>query len=216
MKTRKVFLAIFVVTIAILLSGCNNESDTPTYQGRIAGIVVESIENGDFRGAIIQEIHTARSMSVAEFRNNGNYEAHRIAETTEFYFPHIEIEGLELRKVSMFNSTLVYFYAPLDASEVELSLGLAPSIEVFLDRPDYLREQGITELFRESLVESVSSGFGIETDSGMMYSEKHALILAPFGDGSVRIDVTEHFNRYETLRDIAQQVIDTAELVRVG
>jgi hypothetical protein len=215
MKANKLLtLTLSAVTATALLVGCGGKDDVTIEHSRAVGTTLFVSENGDLREAITNEIEMARTMNRNELERNSNasnHDVNRVAEITEFYFPSIEIEGFELHNAAIFDSTLIFTYAPLNTTRDVVSI--VPTIRIFVGRPEWDRKQG-GDIFHDTVRESVESGFGRLTESGMMYAED-GLIFARLGDTTLRIDVPAELNRYEFLRDIALQIIDTAELVDV-
>jgi hypothetical protein len=222
MKTRKVFLAIFAMSIIALLSACSvenapnaaNISERNEPHITIGGVSVYADTDGDFRSAIVNEIHATRSMNTRELQANGNHSANRIAEITEFYFPPAEIVGFELRRVIMSESSFGFSYIPEEESNVSAA-EYTEEIRVVIRRGEWYKEQNI-DIFLTWVEQAQNESWGRLTECGnMLYSEKHSLIVARMQDTTIRIDVPPELNTFEFLRDLALQVIETAELITV-
>jgi uncharacterized protein HemX len=50
----------------------------------------------------------------------------------------------------------------------------------------------------------------------MIYAESHRNIVARLNETSVRVDVPNELNKYDTLRDIVNRLIETVEIVQVS
>jgi len=237
MKIKKILALLLVATIAIPLGGCEQtlpretgdatidsetgdvSTDMPSPHDDIAETTIFVSENGDLRSAMINEINMARTMDRETLEKNTNAVAHeinKVAEMTEFYYPRVEIDGYELHRVDVDESAYVYMYAPVGADERLYGVWESKVIRILVCRPENFREQSNTDIFRETVEYSVSTGFGILSEDGMLYSEKHGLIVALMEDTEIQVEVPPSLNSYDYLHSLARQVIDTAELVRVG
>ena len=136
---------------------------------------------------------------------------------TEFYYPHVEIKGYILRHVAVWEGAYVYMYAPVGAAEnLNIGIGSPEAIQIFITRPEYYYEH-YGRSAQESFYETLYANFNdaILTEDDMIYFEKWGFLLALMADTQVQIRVPSHRNSYDYLRDLARQVIDTAELVKV-
>jgi hypothetical protein len=164
--------------------------------------------NTGFRDAIINEVSVARSGS-ADVR----HASHKVDEITEFYFPHVEIRGYELRSVGILEGVMFFNYAPIGVDSI--SARLKDDVISVHVRCAERFDPSVEDHFRTESEYRISRGYGYLTESGMVYDREQGNIIARLGNTSIRIDVPQHMNSYETLRDLALQVIESAELVRV-
>jgi hypothetical protein len=143
---------------------------------------------------------------------------------TEFYFPNVRINGFELWWAEVTPAEIWYHYAPINPDEALLNdegvyewchysgilirmaradvtdfyplLG-APLREVMLELADYTpRPEG-------------------ELKDGFLYLPGWNSIMGKLDGTRFEVRMPANLNDYDFLRDIAQQVIETAELVRV-
>jgi hypothetical protein len=215
MKAKSFLGIVLSVALAMVaFGGCAD--DTWGGHNLVEPVVLLAEASCDLRGTIADEVNASRAMSVVEHRADSGRSVNRISEITEFYFPTIEIDGFELYSVAIFDSALVYIYARIGRDN-DFGIGISgpDSITIFIDRTETLNEQGRVYTFAELVENSVEQGFDYHTESRMLHSPDSAIIVAPWGDTSVRIDVPQELNTYEFLRDLALRVIETMELVTV-
>jgi hypothetical protein len=220
MKTNKFLAAVLAaIVLSATFAGCTKKDEPPVAEEH-HGLTMptniwfdgsdDSVSRANPRQAIINEINISRSMSRSEHQENGNnFVANRISEITEFYFPVLEIPEFELIRISMGSAGFIFHYAPIDKSVVCPYYYDEIGIEVKISRPDF-------ELPRtfEQFVEI--NGLLLTAD-GFAYDEWSNLCAIDGEINGVHFTVTssQAFADYELLRDIALQIIDTAELVDV-
>ena len=221
MKTRNLLgAAVAAAMLLAMFGGCRenaisplNRADEPIpCSSLIAPISIRGREIKDFKSAIIGEINVSRSMSREEHQAYSNYEALMISEISEFYFPNVEIDGYKLIAVDVFGGVIIFYYVPLEVEPYHDEFFMDSSSPIVIH---VRRQDNDIDVFGVATEQAAREGWGRLTEDGMLYAAKHASIDARMGDTSVRIDVPEKLNSYEYLRDLANQVIKTAELVDV-
>jgi hypothetical protein len=157
--------------------------------------------NSNYKSLIFDEINT--------LQNNGDSRGI----ISSFYFPDVEIEGFELVKINISGQFVSYYYNPLRTNGVRISDDYCSGrgIMLMVDRSDFpYRFYETIEEFYES--NSLNGG----VLRGEFVYNKTAKSIYWFVDGVMfRISVPDELNDFEYLRDLAYQVIDSAELVDV-
>ena len=181
-------------------------------------------ELDEIKNEIIRHIHIARSIdwekeneeSPHEFRGEyyQMYWMFNTADITEFYFPTKIIEGYELGGVSVYEDTLVFYYAPSDELNQDTEYWVNPftTITMWIQRTgndvasdplkpiiNQLEEQGREFLFEDNLVYEKC----INAINGQIGNTRY----------SFRLSVPDKLNNFEFLREVCFEISDTAELV---
>jgi hypothetical protein len=211
------FVAAIMLSVFVL-SGCAAYKESAPHSApeafdeeriarSVASVVInlEDAEISDFTAAIIGEINTSRSMSEAEHRDHGNYRSNKIPEITEFYSP-IEIEGFVLSSVSISEHGFAYYYYPVDMDKDATLFFHHIGIEIVIER---LKSRAVLA----TLTEIATVNNSTLTEDGFVYDPGN--ILAPIDDAIFRISIPVSLDTPDFLRDLALQVIETAELVTV-
>ena len=125
------------------------------------------------------------------------------------YIDDLKIDGYELSSVSVDNYGFSFSYYPVK-QEDEVS-----SISITFDRPESWQGLCSEEIFKIRLEQAESQGWGELTEDDMIYSKKFVEVSMRMEDTIVIIRDFSKQKNYEELRDLANQVIKTAELVDV-
>jgi len=230
MKNKKIFAMLLIVIMATgLFGGCNetdlaksmgsddyeelednpdslNDDERPciTFGGR-APIVVG--EDGDLRNAIIDDI------------NNRNAEENRSSKTS-FYFPTVKIDGFKAQNawVSDGACTISYVLEGVDPDCVKVRSSGESWISIWIYHFELFDEQARSpaDIINDLVSQGNEGHWDYLFEDGVFYCKRLSFIFTTMGDNIVRIDAPPSLNSYDYLRSLARQVIDTAELVKVG
>ena len=224
MKT-KLFVTTLLCFAMIFLVACGQEESG---QGHRHGpsLWIDVTPGGDlsFREEVMSRHNTAR-MITADSENYTRYSENELSKMSEFYcLANVNFDGFELKSASI--SPEVFFFSfsavePDDYGYINIHI-TRPEMcgnadEVFDDYLSQIRES--IELTKEW--EGAKQYYKID-ESGMLYSGYHGssesgLLFAKIGNAVMDIQTfaTAIGSDYTTLRDLARQVIDSAELVQV-
>jgi len=240
MKKNKYIFAITIAISLLLITFCgceavnekiktSNENEAieeNTGVGCFTEMRLLDVKNQGFKQTIIDEIIVSNSMTEEEHKGYGNYRSNRISEITSFYLP--EIDGYEMVGVTIYASLFEYHYGPIEEvrdfkarwdwetiTEEERAWIYPPAgLSVLIERPDseYINPSNpLTGFDQENDGDIVSN----ENNLRHSYNEKYGRIAASLGDLRLTVNAYNEFNNYDTLRNLALQVIETAELVNV-
>jgi len=231
MKNIKI-LTITTVLLAICLTACNINDIAPettqaeTNENRESSSLVEPIgifdvEDGDFKRAILEEINLSKTISGDETQGYANHRIHKISDIEEFYIPNIEIEGFELRVVGITEREFYFQYSPINPNDEDLDMNgnymfdFNSGVLMSIERPEsWFNTSDSNEVFEERLEQVEQQGWGQIKDN-IIYSENLGYFSFQMNNTIVKIRVLDSLNNYEYLRDLALQVINSAELVNV-
>jgi len=162
---------------------------------------VDTFRGGDvadvdnFESVMLNKINTARLTGST---------ADRISEIAEFYKP-IKIDRFVLICVEISEYGFIYYYAPADTGNFN-HFSNSNGIEIVIERADTKYS---------ATLEEIASANNFPITDGFAYSERGD-VFAQVGDVVFRITAPPSLNSYDYLYSLARQVIDTAELVKVG
>ncbi|MCL1831735.1 MAG: hypothetical protein FWG45_02340 [Oscillospiraceae bacterium] len=229
MKTKKCFFTTVVATLLLVsLGGCSelqrNESDSSLAVDRVeasyAPLVIlgsdRNAEKVDFKNELVAAIQSSRSMSKNDERH-GTYSINKISEITEFYFPTHEIDGFEMSCLGVLSGAFTFDYAPLNPTDEMLDkngnycFSMDSAIQLSI-----VREGAFDDIPSPPTLGSIARGGG-EIRGDFVYDDSpyHTLIAGLIGDTWFYMYVPKELNEFETLRDMANQVVKSAELVKV-
>jgi predicted small secreted protein len=194
------------------------------------------IDSVDLKSDIINVISESQIMN----RNSevyGNISEHRVAEITDFYLPNIEIAGFELINASIYKGGFEFSYEEIDSlssyRRVQLTIIRTDAHEN--NPPPTASIEDIAKFFGNAeikvrtdahennppptaSIEGIAELFGnAEIKEGFVYIKGSNMneIMGRLDKTWFHIYVPSSFS-FEDSRDIAQQVINTAELVDVA
>jgi len=166
----------------------------------------------DFKSYAINQLTQAHSNGVHDGVNEPwAFEANEVASLDEFYFVDVEIKGFELMSISIAGHGVFFYYWDMESISAGgvRSLENRVSVNVRREVHGFSRDehwQGLTE-------QLMRHHGGILTEDGMLYTAALNDIVARIDDTIFSIRVPSRLNDYEFLRDLALEVIETAELV---
>ncbi|MCL2036362.1 MAG: hypothetical protein FWG83_03115 [Oscillospiraceae bacterium] len=222
MKLKMVLAVVFA--LVLLLNGCSetNNSKIDVLQ-EVSEDLGESIacfspwvsvlikDSIDFESEIINRIKIPPETDDSD----GDYHLYftnEIGRISSFYnLVNLKIDGYTLNKADINKQNFIYYFESIE-EKVESS-----SILVTITRQDW----NVTHYPKidpyERILETIM--FGADTyltEDNFVYYESANRILAQIGDTIFTISVPEHLADYEYLRDLAFDLIKSAELVKVG
>jgi len=223
-------VSILIVLLFIVISGCsdysdNNENYNSGYYeideyemlpfGFVEPIVLQGVEDHDYRKAIINEILFSIDMSEEEHINLGNYRIHRISDIEWFYYPTICFDGFILTDVLILSGAFIFRYTPLKYIDDTNAIHYASEefIEISIRRQDWYVNQGVYDQFFCEVEQAHDEGWGFLSKDDLLYAQSHRNIVARLGTTTVRLDVPDDLNKYEILRDFIYNLIETIEKV---
>jgi len=165
---------------------------------------------------ILEQIEIAEEISEGD-EEYGIYQIHRISDIEEFYVPTIEIDGFELRSVEVLGGAFLFYYVPTSSDGVGVDRYGAPlfylglMIQLQIGRTD-------GDVSFAKTIEEFAEVFNVDDlviRDGFIYVEDNNLIAGLMGETWFDMRVPYSLNNFETLRDLATQVVDSAELVVV-
>jgi len=204
MKNLKTIVAIIATTLLLaMLIGC---SDEPEYSAHSVPLMFDVDENTNLKDVILNEIHASKTVD-RNHEDYGMYSEHKISDIEEFFVPTIEFEGFELFSMFFDEAGFVYEYAPIERAE-NYAHHYETGYQIRIGRPGYQKKS----------TPEVLEGLAQEDDT---YSEEKGFVQSGYsiytqiGDSILRVDVPYELADYEYLRDLANQVIKSAEKVDV-
>jgi hypothetical protein len=230
MKTKTKITAVAVL-LTLLLSVCGcaaSNSSTPSEESGGHEILASpatpemlmiGFERGrdfDFRGAIIEQINLSRTVS-SDSENHARYSQYRTSEITEFYFPHIEIDGFEMFGVEMLEDGLIFYYAPVNPGEMCLDtdgnyrFSIETGIQLTIIRSD-------ADDFPDSLsAEWLSETLGGANRNGLIHfdDQPNNEFAGLLGNTWFHLYLPDDLSSPAAVRDFTAQLVESAELVAV-
>ena len=231
MKNNQIISILLIAILTITAAGC---AETAPTESDVAQLNQEKTDEVlDYEEEPVPHVDTAlimwldevddiKSELINEIENlrKAGGDIDKISEITKFYYPVIEMDGFELFCFSVDEAGFVYYYASIDPDKKENVFKAGEyffsdktDIEIIIERPesrlfdgddiiDYLKE--LAEIDNVSL-----------TEDNFVHTSQYNSIFGQIGDTIFRITVPDKMNDYETLRDLANQLIKSAELVNV-
>ena len=143
---------------------------------------------------------------------------HKILGIPSFYsLDNFKINSYQLYQVNMYETYFSFKFVPINelGKDGLTSVGLN-NISISIYRQEIYDEANVSDPFSESAENALEQGWGYLTKDNMIYASRHNEVTAQLGNTFFRIIVPGYLNTYEYLRDLAFQVIETAELVNVA
>jgi hypothetical protein len=209
----KKFIALFLAGL-ILLAACgaempainpeNNEDDTePSNCGSsVPPIELWVISTPNFKNELIKQFSSLHSASGVK----------------GFYYPAIEFDGLELYYAEGGENALFFSFGPVGITKKAGSYHFSyeTNVEIVIEIPenrhiDY-RDKDIDEYLR-IIARDNSYAF---TEDGFVYKAGDSMIMGGINGRTFRLEMPKHMTDYESLRDLAFEFIETAELITIG
>jgi len=235
MKIKKTTTILVVITTLLAtFGGCSKINDNETYNPEQSTSYVESVQHSDQKDEplpeaciapltiwrtegkdlveeLINEINFSRAMTEEQRRENGNYTLNGISEIEEFHRP-IKIDGFELFLILVGERGFAYYYAPVGQQRTQgrHDVSYDSDIRISIGK----RAQDISGVDWLKEVARVNEG-AILTEDNFVFFQNQEAIAGYVGEDSFTIMVPDKLSNYEYLRDLAWQVIKTAELVNV-
>jgi hypothetical protein len=236
MKAKRFYItAIAVMLLVAMLGGCATSQRPPETNdsGELSGDValglpmpvwIQCSKSGDFKQEIIDtiKVSTAERTERATQQIQGDYVRHRTSSITEFYMPNVEIDGYELLDVVLLGQVFWFRYAPenpraeyLDPSGNYYFCCCNSGIRITIKRLDSDGNPPPNATI-EQIAEAIG-GFNSNAviREGFPYAETLGAIAGQLEKTWFDIIVPDKLNDFEFLRDLAMQVIKSAELVTV-
>jgi hypothetical protein len=161
-------------------------------------LIRDEVVDGDFKKAVIDAISLAKENPSSDCWNN-------LSGINSFYYPTVNIDGFELNMISITGGTLNFSYVPVGNR-------LNRGVSITIVRPEYI-EVSASEYLRE-FVDSVKSQWREYTrGEGLVHTKHSNQIVGAVGDLRFTIHVPDKMNNFDTLRELSQQLINTAELI---
>jgi hypothetical protein len=243
MKTKNTLLAITVITSILLITLCGCSSSTneinPAQSADNYGEALDSYAplqinvnaESSFKDELIRLIGISKKYDEKHGDinvinddyyddinavNDGDY---AILEINEIILPTIDIDGYVPYGFSISRQRISYFYVSADVQkkENENKFNYNTGIQIMVTRPGWVRDESVNQF---EFLKEHSTRYVLTKDN-MLYEEynegtKGGLVYAPMGENScLMVLVPQKLNTYEYLRDLAFEVIETAELVNV-
>ena len=234
MKTKKNLLAIaFTIAISLtmltILTGCfklgkeeinlsqsNNDDDEFSERGhKRRWIDVPIDEELNFEDEVIDIIDELDEMGT----NDNDYDLYLdndIREITKFYsLDNLEIDDYRLYSASITPSVFLFNFVLVDSDSIDDG-----SICIQIYRPEQfpgvdLFEDALKQIQETDTILERESSYFLSED-GLLYEEAPRLISARLDDTFFSIQLSDGISSYEYMRDLAFQVIETAELIEVS
>ena len=176
------------------------------------------IAKENMRDELIDMIKRAKSKS----EEDGDLEIHqyyKISDIKEFYFP-CDFKGFELNCIEITKTIYNYYYTPIyddpkKAEEHRFSYSTDILLSIYRSEWFFEREKEV-DPFKDTIKQASERGWIYVEEDNMVYSPVNNFIFARMDNTMVDITVPAELSDYETLRDLANQVIKSAELVVVG
>jgi len=166
----------------------------------------------------IQPEHMTRA-EIEDDHDYRKYSLQKVSDLTEFYnLENFKIAGYQLDSIVIFVDGYVFQFIPIESLNNDDFIMRSSSV-VSISMPRLENTVGsptAEELLRVWTNQAETQGYGYLTEDNMLYKEYHSSISTIMGDTVLYITVPDYLNTYEYLRDLAFQVIETAELVNVA
>jgi len=215
-KNKNVFIIIAIITtMFLMLCSCSNDTNTsennesdPVPSFDPAPLTIWIYESADLKSELLNKIESSRTFNE-EDEEHGVYTINKIYDIKEFYYPALEIDGFELFCIAISEAGFVFYYGPVDKLNGEETYHFSnhDGIEIIVERPEWQLENVPYSLY------DIARGDGntLTKDGFVHGGENH--IFGRIEDTIFRISVPKSQNNYDYLRDLAFQLIETAELV---
>jgi hypothetical protein len=231
MKIKKNIITITIVSaiFLVIVSGCTTKvneinpaqsDELDNYKEFLDSNVPITIKidfGTNFKDEIIKLIEISKKNRKEDSENYDNHFVNRISDINEFYSPTVEINGFIRHSVMTDGYALDYCYTPIETqkSEEDNDFNYYTGITIIITRKGWIRDESVNQ-FEHTVKQGVEQGWGSLTEENLLYNKTSRQITAPIGDNScLIICVPEKLNNCESLRDLAFEVIETAELVVV-
>jgi hypothetical protein len=165
---------------------------------------------GDFKEELVKQITRAKSAGK-EDANYRTISEMNIAGLKEIYFPTITFDGYALAYVEISDLTCSYVYMPIEELKGEhYHYSFDTGISIGMRRPEGVDlSDPLGPIWRQA----DRQGTGALTVDNLVYSPNINDIVAPIGNVWVSIRFPDSMNKYEYLRDLCFELVETAELI---
>jgi hypothetical protein len=209
-KLMKTVVAMIVAILLVLMSGCGEEEELAGRRTAPLTIIIEG--NNNFTEEMIEQIDVSKNSRSGD-EDYWLYSEHKISEISEFYsLDNLKIDGYEPYLVNIRGDSFLFKYTPQNGNEhifdADIMIGIC--------RPEgWYGTSDPKEVFDVRINQAQEQGWGRLTEDGMIYSASLNDIAVQIGKTLLSIRVPDEFDTYEYLRDLAFEVIKTAELIDV-
>jgi len=222
---------LIIATSIFALFGCTKEEHSPkksepghltpeyneneaTQSGlmvTLASLSIRNPDSGNFKDELVKQISSSKTANWADEEYSKHF-INNIPRINDFYYPTLKIDGYELFCVEVTPYAFNYYFAPSEEFKKEewyhfmYDTGILIQIRR-LYHPDFIGSlDPIIEQFDEQ-------GKSYIYQDGLIYRECNNNIYMQIGNTRLSISVPDTLNNFEYLRDLAFQLIETAELV---
>jgi len=218
MKNKKNILAIAAIISLLIftLIGCTDmNKTTEEVSVHLAPLRIKVNRDSDFKSDLVNQINISKNTIIEDTDFDLNYET-ILSNIAEFY--RFEIYGYEIYQVSISENSLDFNLASIELLNTECDDTVdLDNIRISTIRPENWGPgtESAEEIFNSWAEQAKIQEWGYLTDDNMIYSSDFNEVSTPIGSTILTVRVPDHLNDYDYLRDLAQQVIASAELVNV-
>jgi len=201
----------------------NNEQEERVITRRPAPLSIKSEDDFNLKNEIVNHIYTSKNAVTVEESINAEdetyhlYSQHKVSSIPKFYsLDSLKIDGYKLYHVNITLGAFLFRFVPTDELNDERVVSLGENnILISINRWEHFNEETADDPLKIVLEQATSQGWGYLTEDDMLFAPGKGDISAQLGDTIFQIRVPKELDNYDYLRDLANQVIATAELVNV-
>jgi len=225
MKVAKRYIILAIsVALFVSLAGCRREPEITVSHTPPSPFSIEISEDvEDLKSEIVSQLifanNASRMVSLSDFAFDGviqidesnaayfSYLDNDVASLSEFYFIDVNIDGFELTDIWITPYDFVYVFRCIENP-------WSPTVWINIRRLEYpLNPDEAWQAVTAQVLRDPRGG--VVTADGMLYLARINSLEARVGNTNFNIRVPDRLNNYEFMRDLALEVIATAELVDI-